>query len=643
VTGIGFAAASVLHSGSQDTCADGTPRTNLAITAAPSLATPINQLATAFSRAHSGAGACISPTVTSTPSDRALDALTRAGGSEATGPDVWIPESADWLELGQESNTTDQLLPNRATTIAGSPVVIAMPRSMAQVLGWPEHHLTWADLASAATTPGFWATHGKPGWGEFHLAMANPENSAAALRTVIGTVSTERSLAPAAMAAATFDQDRDAQAVVLRLERSVSWLPRYDSQLFTAIRTNSTTGTTDEAATRDGSAGADAAATAVSSDTNPAPVPSAFPALESDVIAYNRALANGVGGATSVSLVASYPTDGVFTATVPYIVLNRTAEQSAKSAAAGAFLDYVRGDAGRRALTAAGLRTPTELDGQDDPRGLAASLSAVDGVRTTPPKLASTDASDTALGTARRFFRHAHQRAAALVAVDTSGSMNQPVSGDAGHRTRLQAANDTLRAALGLFADDNQAELWQFAGVLQDGHRVLAPMARLDAPAGGNGDDEGGDGGDADRTHRDDLLASSAALRPSGVTNLYATIVAAVRDRTERYVAGRRNEVIVLTDGDRTEADQPPTDGDRTDRRRTLAANEPTLDQAISSIRSAIDPHRPVQLIIIASEPTADMTSLQRLADAADGHAYRAPDAAGLFGLYVDTLTQTND
>ncbi|WP_243407217.1 substrate-binding and VWA domain-containing protein [Frankia canadensis] len=631
VTGIGFAAASVLHRGPQDTCADGTPRTTLNITTAPSLATPVNQLATAFSRAHSSgaAGACVSLTVTSTPSDRALDALAHMNGSDTASPDVWIPESADWLELGQESTATAQQLPTRATTIAGSPVVIAMPRDKAQVLGWPERHMTWADLSAAATTPGFWAAHGQPGWGEFRLAMANPENSTAALRAVIGTVSTGRAVAPAEMTAGTFDQDRGAQAVVLRLEHSISWLPQYDSQLFAALRTGSAGG--DGVAGSTASVGADGQAD--TAQTGGGPAPSAFPALESDVIAYNRGLTAGNSTSLAVSLVASYPSDGSFTATVPYVVLTRTSDQEAKHAAASSFLDYVRGDAGRRALTTAGFRTPAELDGQDDPGGLASTLSVVDGVRATPPKLASTDASDTVLGTARRFFRHARQRAATLVALDTSGSMALGTSGsmalgriDDPGRTRLRTAADIIQNGLALFDGDNQAELWQFSGELPGGHRVLAPMAPLDSP-GRVG------------THRDDLTAAPGSLRPSGVTDLYSTIVTAVRDRTQHHVAGRLNEVIVLTDGDATDADAGTAAGG--DRRRTVATNEPTLDQAVASIRGAFDPRHPVQLIIIACDPAADMTSLQRLADAGGGRAYRAPDANALFGIYVDTLTQT--
>ncbi|WP_261563319.1 substrate-binding and VWA domain-containing protein, partial [Frankia tisae] len=458
ITGVGFAAASVWHGGAPDECADGTTRTTLTITTAPTLTAPIRRLATEFSRAHSDrSGPCVTFEVSATPSDRALDALSRANATGSAVPDVWIPESADWLELGQESNSAAQQLPARATTIAGSPVVIAMPRLMAQQLGWPEHHLTWADLAADANRTAFWPGRGEPRWGEFRLAMANPENSAAALRAVIGTVGAARRLAPADMTPGTFDQDRAAQATVLQLERSIDWLPQYDHQLFDSVR---------DGGTENGATGS---------------APSAFPALESDVIAYNRTLAARAGTSSPSTLVASYPADGAFTATVPYIVLKRTTDSAPRRAAATAFAAYLRGDAGRQALTAAGFRTPLELQGGDDPNGLSASLNVTDGVRSTPPKLASTDASDSVLGTARRFFRHSRERGATLAVFDTSGSMALPLTGGAG-RTRIQAAADTALAGLRLLAPDSEVGLWQSSAELPGGHQELAPLARLNAP-----------------------------------------------------------------------------------------------------------------------------------------------------------------
>ncbi|CAO5156536.1 Bacterial extracellular solute-binding protein/von Willebrand factor type A domain [Frankia sp. AiPs1] len=605
VTGVGYAATSIWRGGGSDLCADGTPRAALSVTVAPALAAPVRRLATDFQHTHvDDHGPCVTLSVRASPSDRTLDAVARADPSGSGTPDVWIPESADWLSLGQESDSAAPKLPQRAATIAGSPVVIAMPRAMAQQLGWPEHHMTWAELAAAATTPSFWATKGQPSWGGFRLAMANPDSSAAALRALIGTVSASRGIAPADMATGTFDQDRAAQAAALRLQRSVSWLPQYDSQLFDTERKG----------------------------TAPAGgiVPSAFPAMESDVIAYNRGLAGTSHQTDTTTLVAAYPRDGSFVASVPYIVLTHTSEQTAKRTAAQSFLAFLGTTTGRQALSDAGLRTPAELADRGDPAGLAGKLTVTDGVRTTPPKLASVDASDTVLGTARRFFRHARERAAALVVIDTSGSTRLPITNRSDGKTRIQAATETVLAGLSLFASDSALEVWLASATLPGGHQQLAPMASLNGPSSTGG------------THADELRGLAARVRADrGSTNLYSTVVAAVRDRRAHFVPGRLNEIILLTDGVLDRPDGASSNGSASGRSASNepTSNEPTLDQAVAQLRATVDRARPVHLIIIATDPAADTTTLQRLASATGGRAYITPDAAGLFGAYTDVLT----
>ncbi|MCM3925786.1 VWA domain-containing protein, partial [Frankia sp. AiPs1] len=278
------------------------------------------------------------------------------------------------------------------------------------------------------------------------------------------------------------------------------------------------------------------------------------------------------------------------------------------------------------------FRTPAELAGGDDPGGLSATLTATDGVRTTPPRLASTDASNSVLGTARRFFRHSRERGATLAVLDTSGSMALPLTDDPG-RTRLQAATDAALAGLRLFAPDSEVGFWQSSAELPGGHRELAPLARLDS-AGHAG------------TQRDDLAAAVAALQPAGSTDLYSTAVAAVRELTAKFAPDRLNRVVLFTDGDDDTGGDDGTggayhpDGEQTQLQRHAATHrEPTLDQTVSALRAAADPHRPVQLIVIACDPGANLASLQRLAGATGGHAYLAPDADDLFDIYVDTLT----
>jgi ABC-type Fe3+ transport system substrate-binding protein len=59
-------------------------------------------------------------------------------------PDVWIPESTMWLQRAQDKGAWN--VPVSGTSIASSPVVLAVAESTATELGWPGKPLSWADL-----------------------------------------------------------------------------------------------------------------------------------------------------------------------------------------------------------------------------------------------------------------------------------------------------------------------------------------------------------------------------------------------------------------------------------------------------------------------------------------------------------------
>ncbi|WP_235826514.1 hypothetical protein [Candidatus Frankia alpina] len=110
-----------------------------------------------------------------------------------------------------------------------------------------------------------------------------------------------------------------------------------------------------------------------------------------------------------------------------------------------------------------------------------------------------------------------------------------------------------------------------------------------------------------------------------------------MRQLTSRFAAGRINRVVLFTDGDNNAGGDDHAGSEQSG--RPAANPEPTLDQAVSALQAAADPRRPVQLIVIASDPGADFAALQRLAGATGGHAYLTPDADDLFDIYVNTLT----
>ena len=65
-------------------------------------------------------------------------------------PDVWIPDSSTWL-LRIKSEASG-FVPTDGTSVADSPVVVAMPVPVAeQAFGWPDKKLGWKDLVAQMT------------------------------------------------------------------------------------------------------------------------------------------------------------------------------------------------------------------------------------------------------------------------------------------------------------------------------------------------------------------------------------------------------------------------------------------------------------------------------------------------------------
>src|SRR5438128_1193006 len=77
---------------------------------------------------------------------------------------------------------------------ARTPLVIAMPKPMAQTLGWPSKPIGWSDILALAKDPRGWQRYGKP-YGAFKLGKTNPNFSTSGLNATVGAyfAATQRS------------------------------------------------------------------------------------------------------------------------------------------------------------------------------------------------------------------------------------------------------------------------------------------------------------------------------------------------------------------------------------------------------------------------------------------------------------------
>lgn len=110
------------------------------VTAAEDIAPAVTQIGTRVSEQDEGA--CYKVNVTSRESTATAESLVVSDGSER--PDVWIPESTIWLQRAQDRGAWN--VPVSGTSVASSPVVVALTEDIAGQLGWPQQAPAWSQI-----------------------------------------------------------------------------------------------------------------------------------------------------------------------------------------------------------------------------------------------------------------------------------------------------------------------------------------------------------------------------------------------------------------------------------------------------------------------------------------------------------------
>ena len=119
-------------------------------------------------------------------------ALLSAGWPEpdANGPQpvIWSP-AASALGRGREPTADRRRArrrsPSRRSRSCSPRSSIAMPKPMAEALGYPTRPLGFADILALANDPEGWAAFGHPEWGPFRLGKTNPNFSTSGLNFTI--------------------------------------------------------------------------------------------------------------------------------------------------------------------------------------------------------------------------------------------------------------------------------------------------------------------------------------------------------------------------------------------------------------------------------------------------------------------------
>jgi len=471
-------------------------------------------------------GRCGRVEVTSKASGGAMEALARGWDEAVDGPrpDVWSPAASSWTVLLRQRTTAadapDLVGEGELPSIAQTPLVIAMPKPMAETLGWPQAQLGWSDVLALARDPQGWGAKGKP-WGAFKLGKTHPGFSTSGLHATVGSY-----FAATGLSSDLSEADLATPEVREYVKGVENAVVHYGDTTLTFL------GNLQKA---------DGAGQALS-------YVSAVTVEEKSVWDYNQGNPSGdpqtLGdvGKPRTPLVAIYPKEGTLVSDNPYVVLQADWVDDAKRAVAADFLEYVQSDDAQRRFEQAAFRsfdgTPGELI--TTANGLLPDQPAQTLNPPSPPVLAAVQAS----------WEQLRKRARMLLVLDVSGSMGEPVPGA---ESKLELAKAAAADAVGRLAPDDEISLWIFSTDLDGSkpYRELVPFG----PAG---------------QRLPAVQSQIEALIPQGGTGLYATTRAAKKDLQRSFDPGRINAVVLLTDG----KNEYPPDSDLESLVRELASED---------------------------------------------------------------------
>jgi Ca-activated chloride channel family protein len=458
-------------------------------------------------------GTCARVEVASKASGGAAEALARGWNASVDGPrpDVWSPAARSWTGLLQQKTTAldkpDLIAAGKPASIATTPLVIAMPKPMAQALGWPTKALGWGDVLKLAQNPRGWASINQP-YGAFTLGKTNPNFSTSGLNATIGTyvaatgTSSDLTLPDLAKPAVQAYAQAVEQAVVHYGDTTLTFLSNL------------------QAADDRGDGLHYISAVAVE---------------EKSVWDYNQGNPSGDPATLGkhkkpkIPLVAIYPKEGTLLSDSPYAILNAPWVTEAQKKAAQAFLTFVQADEAQKTFTAAAFRT---FDGKS-----GSQISDTNGLNPTEPTLVLSPPAPPVLAKVQSLWNAQRKGARVLLVIDTSGSMGEPAG--TGGDSKLELAKAAALKALDEFGPKDQVALWSFSTPLpgdSNAYRELVPFTLIGQ-------------------NKAALRQQITLLHAEGGTALYNTARKAFRVMSAGANRDTISAVVLLTDG-KNEYDQ---------------------------------------------------------------------------------------
>lgn len=493
---------------------------------------------------------------------------------EGPRPVIWSPAASTWgAVLNQHAGR--EVTDPAAAKLMLSPLVIAMPRPMAEALGWPDTPIGFADILALAQNPQGWGAKGHPEWGPFRLGKTNPNFSTSGLAALVA-----QAYAATNKTSGLSSEDLDNPAVGQFATGVESAVVHYGDTTLTFLNNW-------YRADQRG---------------NPFQYVSAVAVEEKSVIDYNTGNPDGILEAGEEArtprepLVAIYPKEGTLYSDNPLFILDADWVSGEERTAAQQFIDFLSTEKNQRKALEYGFR-PAD---PDVPVG--EPITETNGVRPATPETLLEVPQPGVLADLLADWSEQRKAARVLLLIDVSGSMGDPASGSGGD-TKLDLAKQAAVEALDQFKDDDEVGLWTFSTEL--GPQANDNVLELQAPA------RVGD-------IRERLVGQINDLTPVANTPLYEASDEAYQAALESFDPTRINAVVLLSDGQNQ-------DGDNSDDREQLDA---LIDKLSSSSEGSAT--KPVRIFPIAYGEGADLPTLRQIAEATSAAAYDATEPASI-------------
>ncbi|WP_334144572.1 vWA domain-containing protein [Rhabdothermincola sp.] len=548
----------------------------------------LTSLAQTFNQSKTKVGdTCIFVNPKSKASGAAMQALANGWNEKSDGPlpVVWSPASSAWGAIldQRRAEAGQPPMANQGTPFMNTPLVIAMPRPMAEALGWPDTPIGWSDILQLARSAQGWAAYGHPEWGPFKLGKTNPNFSTSGLSALI------------AQNYAATGKTRDLTVEDLATRDVVAFNSSVESSVVHYGDTTLTFLNNWYRADQEGTGLQYVSAAAVE---------------EKSVIDYNAGNPDGVLDPGEelrpprVPLVAIYPKEGTLYSDNPFFILDAPWVTDAHREGAKAFQDFVQQPENQRRVLEYNFRPGNP----EVP--IEAPIVASNGVDPNQPQTLLQTPQPAVMVELLRRWGEQRKGARVLLVVDVSGSMKDRATRDTAD-TKLDLAKAAALGSLEEFKSSDLVGLREFSTGLGDGTAFWNDLVPI-GPMSQN-----------ERALRQRI----EGLFPTNGTPLYDVVLDSFRTMYDQYDPSLINAVVLLTDGKND-------DGNVTD-------DAAQLERTVSELRrlSQGELGRPIRVFTIAYGTDADLSVLKQIAEATNAAAYNASDPKSINKVFTAVVS----